>query len=142
MWKHRFDNHQKPVFKKLWRRNQYEYNNIIRRAKAEDKKGKLEKTITGKDMAKLTKSLQNHPKHELGLLKDAHGILAATPEDSLKILCDIHFHQSTEEEENQEAKDLEETNLEIGEFIPKSVNLRSHLKTGNLAGQINCLPNC
>ena len=68
---------------------------MIKTAKAEDKKGKLEKNITGKDMAKQTRSLKNHPKHELGLLKDAHGVLAATPEASLKIICDIHFNQST-----------------------------------------------
>ena len=43
MWKHRFDNHQKPVFKKLWRRNQYEYNNMIKKARADDKKGQTGK---------------------------------------------------------------------------------------------------
>ena len=61
MWKHCFDNHHKPVFKKLWRRNQYEYNNMIKKAKAEDKKGKLKKIVTGKDMAKLTKSPTKSP---------------------------------------------------------------------------------
>ena len=34
MWKHRFHNHQKPVFQKLWKRNQYEYNNMIKKARA------------------------------------------------------------------------------------------------------------
>ena len=125
LWKHRFDNHHKPVFKKLWRRNQYEYNNMIKKAKAEDKKGKLEKIVTGKDMAKLTRSIQNHPKHELGLLKDAHGILASTPEESLKILCDIHFHQSTEEEINQEERDLQQAKTQIGNFVPQSAEWRS-----------------
>ena len=74
---------------------------MIKKAKAEDKKGKLEKIVSGKDKAKLTRELENHPKHELGLLKDAHGIFAATSEDSLKIHCDIHFHQSTGKENNQ-----------------------------------------
>ena len=76
-------------------------------------------------MAKLTRALENHPKHELGLLKDAHGILASTPEESLKILCDIHFHQSTNEEINQEEHDLQQANIKIGNFTPQPAEWRS-----------------
>ena len=55
---------------------------MIKKAKAEDKKGKLEKIVSGKDMAKLTRALENHPKHELGLLKAVsytHLTLPTTP---------------------------------------------------------------
>ena len=74
-------------------------------------------------MAKLTRALENHPKHELGLLKDAHGILVSTSEESLKIL--IHFHQSTDEEINQEELDLQQAKIQIGNFVPQSAEWRS-----------------
>ena len=79
--KHNFDN---------WKKEEKKYTDMKKGAKKDYERGKVAKIITRKDFDKMDKDL-NYQHKEIALIKNSLGEVAASPEEALKNLCDIHF---------------------------------------------------
>lgn len=49
---------------------------------------------TQEDIAKLTKFAKMGPTKEISLTKNEQGVLASSPEEALKNLCEAHFREA------------------------------------------------
>ena len=80
--------------REAWKKEEYLYNDICKHAKRNQSEKEAAACDSPKDLVDLIKRLEKHSNNEIGLLKKPNGILATTPEESIKILCDTHFYQS------------------------------------------------
>ena len=94
--KHIYDNsNNDPAKKQAWKKQESYLTHLCKKYKAAERKGNLDKVITPKDMAKLTKYAKNGNPKELALIKNSAGATASSPEEALNNLCDAHFQGST-----------------------------------------------
>ena len=65
--------------------------NLNKKVRDEIFRGEMDKIVTTEDMARLTRFAKQGPQKEISLIKDTHGVLAHSPEEAVKNLCDAHF---------------------------------------------------
>ena len=88
--KHNFDN---------WKKEEQKYTAMKKGAKKDFERGKIAKIVTRKDFDKMDKDLK-YQNSEIALIKNSKGTVAASPEEALKNLCDIHFPTAIETTED------------------------------------------
>lgn len=86
-----YKNMECPERKVLWKKQEKILSDMKKGAIKDFKRGKIEKVVTQKDLAKLHKWSQNGRHTEIGLIKNINEKLASTPEESLTNLCEQHF---------------------------------------------------
>ena len=95
-------------------------------AKKDFEKGKLSAIVTRKDFDKMDKDFNRQHK-EIALIQNSSGVTAASPEEALKNLCDIHFPTAME----STLESIQDAHLQYGN---KLINQRDHewISTGRI----------
>ena len=78
-----------------WKKEEQKYTAMKKGAKKDFERGKTANIATRKDFDKMDKDL-NYQNSEIALIKNSRGTVAASPEEALKNLCDIHFPTAIE----------------------------------------------
>ena len=119
---------------------------VMSKVRKEIFRGDMTKITTEKDMSRLTKYAKNGKMKEVGLIKDASGNLATSPEAAIDALCKAHFpdakNMSTEcvsdfiRTSNQRigAKTAKTYNWITTEIIRKAINSFKNNKAPGLDG--------
>ena len=113
---HRWQEKRSPQTHLNWVREEKALTAISRREKRKAKQAYAAQVATPRAMAQLTKAMANSPKHEIGLLRNGHGILASSPEEALNILCDTHFYKSNTTSDPVEEAEVQAAHRRLGSF--------------------------
>lgn len=80
-----------PAKRVAWKKQEQRLTTLYQKARKEKKEGNSCKITTQEDIAKLNKYAKSGPRREVALIKNPEGIMASSPTEALKNLCDAHF---------------------------------------------------
>ena len=92
-----------------WKKEEQKYTAMKKGAKKDYERGKVASMATREDFDKMDKDLKYQNK-EIALIKNSQGIVASSPEEALKNLCDIHFPTALETTEEAIASSQDQYN--------------------------------
>ena len=95
---------------------------IMSKVRKEIFRGDMTKITLEKDMSRLTKYAKNGKMKEVGLIKDATGSLATSPEAAIDALCKAHFPDARNMTSECVSDYIRTSNQRIGAKSPKTYN--------------------